>query len=156
MSQRESNSLMAAVSRRKTGRAGWLAVHLIVPLLRETRLKKGLVAVPGVSDGELLRPAAGCFSQGGKIMSVGGMEDLFCEGVGLARCAVARDDVFRCQLREARKAGRNDGQAGSQGFHQGNRETFVDGGKYEEIEVGEKTGDIETGAVKEDTVRDSE
>jgi hypothetical protein len=129
---------------------------LIMPLLREAGLKDGLIAVPGLSYGELLRPPAGCSSQGGKVTPVGGAEDVFGEGFWLARCAVARDYVLRCQLREAGKACRNDGQTGSQGFHQGNRETFIDGGKYEEIEVGEKTGDIETGAVKEDTVRDSE
>src|SRR5580700_11253201 len=117
MSHRESHSLMAAVDRCETGCAGRLAVHLIMPLSGETCLKDGLIAVPSLSDGELLRPSAGCFSQGGKIMPVGGTEDLFGEGFGLARSAVARDHVLRRQLREAGKTCRDDGQARCQGFH---------------------------------------
>src|ERR1700722_712247 len=109
MSHRESNSLMAAVRRCETGRAGRLAVHLIMPLLREAGLKDGLIAVPGLSDGEPFCPSAGGLSECGKIRPVGGTEDLLGKGFGLARSAVARDDVFRCQLREAGNTRRNDG-----------------------------------------------
>src|ERR1700688_1077902 len=111
---------MATVGRWETGRAGWLVVHLITPFLCEACLEEGLIAAPGLFDGEFLRPSAGRFSQGGKIMPVGGTEDFSCEGFGLARSAVARDHVFWRQLREAGKTCRNDGQASCQGFHQGN------------------------------------
>lgn len=117
MSDRKSNSLMAAVDRCETGRAGRLAVHLIMPLLREACLEDGLIVVPGFPDGELLCPTPSGFAQGRKIKSIGSAENLFGEQFGMTRSAVPRDDVLRCQLREAGKTCRNDRKASRQSFH---------------------------------------
>jgi len=117
MSDRESNSLMAAVDRRETGRAGRLAVHLIMPLLREACLEDGLIVVPGFPDGEILCPAPSGFAQGRKIKPIGSAEDFFGEQFGMTRSAVPRDDVLRRQLCEAGKTCGNDRQASCQRFH---------------------------------------
>ena len=127
----------------------------VTVLLDEACLEKGLIVVPGFPDAEPLRPSASGFSEGGQIPPTGGKENLFGEGFRLARIAVPRDHALRRQLREAGKARRNDGQARSHGLHQGNGQAFIDGGKYEEIESGEKTGYIQTAAVEEHALRNT-
>jgi len=71
------NLLLAMVDSRKVARSGSHAVHAVTSSLRETRFEEGLIVVPGFADGELLRPSACCFSERGKIKSIGGMENLF-------------------------------------------------------------------------------
>jgi hypothetical protein len=79
MSNREPKALLAAVNRGEVSRAGCELVHRETFLLRQARFEDGLIVVPGFPDGELLRPSASRSSEGGKITSLGGTEDLFGE-----------------------------------------------------------------------------
>jgi len=74
----------------------------------------------------------------------------------MSRSAVPRDHSFWGEFREPGKTCRNNRQACCQGFHQGNRQTFIDRGEHEEIEGGEKTGDTETRSVEKDTTGNSQ
>src|ERR1700722_2474886 len=150
------NLLLATADLREGVRSTRQPFDGITLIFSEARLEDGLIVVPGFSDGELLCPSAGRFSKGGKITPVGGTKDLFGERFGMSRGAVPCDHRFWGEFCEAGKTCRNDRQARREGFHQGNRQTFIDRGEHEEIESGEKTGDIETGAVKEDTTPNSQ